>query len=86
MEAKSYPHELFVDGRVSFGASITEANLIMADGKSLEHAGVEPDIAILPTAQDLAARRDPVLAKAAGLVGSVLSPEEAGNAFKDDDK
>ncbi len=86
MEAKAYPHELIVDGRISFGTNITEANLIMADGKSLEHVGVEPDIAILPTAQDLAARRDPVLAKAAGLVGSNMSPEEAGAAFKDDEK
>lgn len=86
MESKAYPHELFVDGRVAFGASITEANLIMADGKSLEHVGVEPDIAILPTAQDLATRRDPVLAKAAGLVGSNMTPEEAGSAFKDEDK
>ena len=86
METKAYPHELFVDGQVSFGANITEANLIMTDEKSLEHVGVEPDIAVLPTAQDLANRRDPVLAKAAGLVGSMLSPEEAGAAFKDDDK
>ena len=36
-------------------------------GKTLEHVGVEPDILVLPTSQDLANKRDPALAKAAGL-------------------
>jgi len=52
--------------------------LVLTDGKTLEHVGVEPDILVLPTSQDLANRRDPALAKAAGLVGAKLSPEEAG--------
>lgn len=86
MEAKGFRHELFADGQVYFGANITDANLIMADGKSLENVGVEPDIMVLPTAQDIDARRDPALAKAAGLVGSSLTAEEAGAAFKEEDK
>jgi len=86
MEARTFPHELFVDGQVYFGANITDANLIMADGKSLENVGVEPDIVILPTARDIDARRDPAMAKAAGLVGSSLTAEEAGAAFKEEDK
>jgi C-terminal processing protease CtpA/Prc len=81
MEARYYRHQVSLDSRVFYGASVTSADLVMADGKSLEHTGVEPDIAILPTAQDLANKRDPVLARAAGLVGVKLSPQEAGAAF-----
>jgi len=78
MEARIYPHEISFDSPVSYAISVTDADLVMPDGKSLEHVGVEPDIVILPTSQDLANRRDPVLSKAAGLVGAQLSPEEAG--------
>jgi carboxyl-terminal processing protease len=88
MEAKSFRHQAFVDWMATYSVSVTEADLIMNDSKSLEHVGVEPDIVVLPTAQDLADRRDPALAKAAGLVGRQLSAEEAGAAFpeKDSDK
>src|SRR5580765_2812878 len=61
MEAKHYPHEVYVDAGVYYGASVTDADLIMTDGKSLEHVGVEPDILILPTAQDVATGRDPAM-------------------------
>lgn len=85
MESVIYRHELYVDSQTFYGASVTDADLRMPDGQSLEHVGVSPDINILPTAQDLASRRDPALAKAATLVGSQLTPEEAGAAFKEDD-
>jgi len=81
MEAKQYFHEVSVDARVFYGVSVTDADLVMADGKSLEQVGVEPDIVILQTARDLASGRDPAMAKAAGLVGGRLSPEEAGTIF-----
>jgi C-terminal processing protease CtpA/Prc len=64
-----------------FGVSVTVADLIMSDGKRLEHVGVFPDQVILPTAEDLANERDPVLARAAADVGFKLSPTEAGRLF-----
>ena len=63
---------------VSYGVSVTQAALVMADGKTLEHVGVDPDILVLPTASDLKSGRDPAMAKAAELVGVQLTSEEAG--------
>ena len=81
MEAKHYDEKSGTDTVVFYGASITEWDLIMADGKSLEHSGVTPDELMLPTAQDMANGRDPVLAHAAELLGVKVSAEEAGKAF-----
>ena len=66
---------------IFYGASITVADLIMTDGKSLERVGVTPDEIVLPTASDLAAKRDPVLARAAALLGFDLNAERAGAMF-----
>jgi C-terminal processing protease CtpA/Prc len=71
-----------VDIVAFFGASITIADLIMTDGKSLEKIGVTPDMVILPTAVDLASKRDVVLAKALEDAGVTATPEEAFNIFE----
>ena len=69
-------------GRVVFyGVSITISDLIMSDGKSLEKIGVTPDAVRLPTPEDLAAGRDPVMSYAASLFGVTLDPVEAGKLF-----
>lgn len=81
MEARRYQFHQGLDTQIFYGASITEADLIMADGKSLEHVGVAPDEVILPSPADLAAGRDRVLARAAALAGVELDPLKAGQLF-----
>jgi carboxyl-terminal processing protease len=81
MEAKHYSETLGVEAITLYGASITEWDLIMADGHSLEHRGVTPDEVVVPTAADLASGRDPVLAHAADIAGVKIDPEAAGKAF-----
>ena len=81
MRAIHYPHQLGLDTIIPYGVSVTDADLIMPDGKSLEKTGVIPDEPVLPTAADLAARRDPVLTRAAALAGIKIDPEKAGAMF-----
>ncbi|MGB7280802.1 MAG: S41 family peptidase [Candidatus Acidiferrum sp.] len=81
MEALHYPFHTSGDIQVFYGASITNADLRMSDGKSLEKVGVTPDIVVLPTASELATGEDPVLAKAAELAGIKLDPAAAGKLF-----
>lgn len=81
MESRSYRESLGADTKIFYGFSITDADLIMADGKSLEHTGVTPDEIVLPTAKDLAAGRDPAMARAAELAGLPMDPVAAGKLF-----
>jgi carboxyl-terminal processing protease len=77
MEGKLHVHP----GRFTYGATVTRAELVMKDGKSLERLGVTPDETIIPVASDLANGRDPVLARAVELAGGTLSAEAAGKLF-----
>jgi len=81
MRSKSYDHQLGQDLLVYYGMTITDADLIMSNGKSLEKLGVTPDERLLPTARDLKEGRDPVLSHAASLVGLAMTPEKAGQLF-----
>jgi C-terminal processing protease CtpA/Prc len=81
MEARYYSESMGAETKMFFGVQVTSANLIMSDGKSLEKTGVTPDELLVPTAADLAAGRDPVLAHAVELAGGKLDAEAAGKLF-----
>ena len=66
---------------VVYAASITMADLIMRDGKSLENVGVTPDVIVIPSAAELAVGQDPALARAARLAGIELDSAVAGSFF-----
>jgi C-terminal processing protease CtpA/Prc len=81
MRARAFSHQLGVDTIIPYDVSVTDADVIMSDGKSLERVGVIPNELVLPTQADLAAKRDPVLSRAAALAGVMLDPEKAGALF-----
>lgn len=81
MEARHYQYQIGLDTVLFYGASITDADLIMTDGKSLEGVGVTPDELLVPSAPDLVAGRDPVLAHAVELAGGKITSEAAGKLF-----
>jgi C-terminal processing protease CtpA/Prc len=81
MRSRHYPHESGMDVIAPYGVSVTDADIIMTDGQSLEHVGVTPDKVLLPTGADLAAGRDPVLSQAIALLGFKLDAEKAGALF-----
>jgi len=81
MESRVFPHVFGENPVYFYGASVSIAQTVMRDGKSLEHVGVSPDRTMVPTGADLAAGRDPVLAYAAELVGVKVTPEEAAKFF-----
>jgi carboxyl-terminal processing protease len=81
MRSIYHPYSMGTEKIVTWGASITNADVIMSDGKSLEKVGVIPDELILPKATDMAAKRDLVLARALELAGTKIDPARAGAMF-----
>ena len=82
MTAQIFPHTVGIDALAFFATSITVGDVRMSDGASLEHVGVTPDEIALPTAADLAGRRDPILSKALAAFGAQVSAEQAGGLYR----
>jgi C-terminal processing protease CtpA/Prc len=81
MEAKIYAHPFGRSSEDYFATEISQADLRMEGGVSLEGIGVTPDQKILPSQEDLEKLRDPVLAHAVRLAGAQITPEDAGKLF-----
>lgn len=81
MQSRTVPMQMGAESIVPFGMSVTNADVILSDGISLEHVGVTPHVALIPTAQQLANQHDPVLAAALKLLDQDISPEAAGKLF-----
>jgi len=82
MTSKRFDEEHGDENVVFYGASIPIADVIMSDGKSIEHVGVTPDELIIPTPADMAAGRDPVLARALELAGAKIAPDDLSKLYK----
>jgi C-terminal processing protease CtpA/Prc len=80
-EARIYPFSDGMNTKILNILAGTDVDLITKDGKSIDHVGVTPDETTLPTGQDLAAGPDPVLARAAELLGLDLAPTKAYKLF-----
>jgi C-terminal processing protease CtpA/Prc len=81
MQSQRIPMEMGVDSIIPYGMSVTMADVIMTDGKSLEHVGITPNLLLLPTGADMAAECDPVMSQALELLGEKVAPEVAGKFF-----
>ena len=81
MRSRIYSHQIGLDTVIYYAVSVTDADLIMTDGKSLEGVGVVPDELVLPTAEDLRLQKDSVLARAVAMAGATIDPVEAGKLF-----
>jgi len=82
METKFIAPKGVTDLNAPFAMNITFADILMSDGNRLEKNGITPDEKIIPTAADLAAKRDPVMARAAELLGYKITPEQAGTIYE----
>jgi C-terminal processing protease CtpA/Prc len=81
MRSRVHVYQMGLVTAFFYGAGVTDADVVMADGTSLEKVGVTPDQLVIPDAIELSSQRDPVLSRAASLAGVKLEPVEAGKLF-----
>ena len=82
MVSEMFVHAFGLANITFYANSVTVADVLMPDGGRLEGRGVTPDELLLPAQADLAAGRDPVLARAIALAGGTISAEDAGKLLR----
>ncbi len=80
-ESLMHPFTQGTEVLIAYGISVTSADILMTDGLSLERRGVVPDDVRVPTSDDVAAGRDPVMAYAITLAGGTIDPVAAAKLF-----
>lgn len=83
-EARMLPFVQGTDTVITYFVTVTTADILMTDGISLERRGVIPDDLQLPSAHDLSARIDPVLAYAITKAGGQIDGAAAAKLFPPD--
>ena len=81
MQSRGHRQSQGIDTEVAYYFSVTEAAVIMKDGKSLEQIGVTPNLVVVPTGEDLRLGRDPALARALQMAGIQVDAVKAGELF-----
>lgn len=81
MQSRGVSMDAGVTTVIDYGMNLTNADVIMTDGKSLERIGVQPDELIIPSGKDLADRIDKVLARALEICGQNVDAATAGKMF-----
>ncbi len=81
MQSRGVSMQLGTDSIIPYGMNLTNADVFMSDGKSLEHIGVTPQIEMTLTGADLSAQRDTILAASLQLLGQKITAEQAGKLF-----
>lgn len=86
MGSREFVHYVGGDKGLVYAVTITEQDVIMDDGNRLENVGVEPEFIVVPSGADLAANRDPQMAKALALAGVQVDPVQAAKIYSNDFK
>lgn len=77
--ARAFEQKIGFDPAVFYGVQTTVAHLIFPDGKDLEKVGVTPDTICIPTAADLAAKKDPCMALAVATLKAKLDTKASAS-------
>lgn len=81
MQSRGVPMQVGADTVVPYGMNLTNADVIMTDGKSIEYVGVTPNLLSVPTNKEVASRLDIALSTSFKLLDENVTPEQAGKMF-----